>query len=56
MGEHDDARRTLALPKAAQRIVYRTSHLGLLGSPVVTRQLLKWLAPAAACTGRRKPA
>ena len=56
LGEHDDARRTLAFPKAAQRIVYRTSHLGLLGSPVVTRQLLKWLAPAAACTGRRKPA
>ena len=52
LGEHDDARRTLAFPKAAQRIVYRTGHLGLLGSPVVTRQLLKWLAPAG-CIGRR---
>jgi hypothetical protein len=45
LGQHDDARRTLAFSKAAQSIVYRTSHMALLDSPAVTRQLLQWLTP-----------
>lgn len=45
LGEHDDPQRTLLFAKSSQRIVYRTSHLGLLSSPVVTRQLVTWLVP-----------
>ena len=44
LGQHDDARRTLAFAKDAQCIVYRTSHMALLSSPAVTRQLVQWLA------------
>ncbi len=44
LGQHDDARRTLAFAKSAQCIVYRTSHMALLSSPTVTRQILDWLS------------
>ena len=47
LGQHDDARRTLAFAKDAQWIVYRTSHMALLGSPAVTRQVVQWLTPPA---------
>jgi pimeloyl-ACP methyl ester carboxylesterase len=44
LGEHDDAQRTLVFAKASQHIAYRTSHLALLSSPEVSRQLLAWLS------------
>ena len=43
LGQHDDDQRTLAFPKPAQWIAYRTSHMALLGSPAVTRQVVQWL-------------
>jgi hypothetical protein len=45
LGRHDDPRRRLAFPERSQRIEYETNHLGLLGSPEVTRQLAEWLGP-----------
>ena len=45
LGYHDEARRKLAFGQAAQWIAYRTSHLELLSSPAVTRQMVQWLAP-----------
>lgn len=44
LGQHDDPQRSLHFAKAAQWIAYRTNHMALLGSPAVTRQLLRWLA------------
>jgi pimeloyl-ACP methyl ester carboxylesterase len=49
LGQHDDARRSLAFAKASQWIAYRTNHLQLLSSPEVTQQLLRWLTPAQKC-------
>jgi hypothetical protein len=43
LGQHVDPRHQLAFGKAAQTIVYRTNHMGLLHSPEVTRQILHWL-------------
>jgi hypothetical protein len=45
LGTHHDPRRSLDVPQASQHIVYRTSHLGLLSSPDVTDQLIRWLRP-----------
>ena len=45
LGQHDDDRHTLAFPKPAQWIAYRTSHMALLSSPAVTGQILHWLKP-----------
>ncbi len=42
-----DPRRSVRFEAAAQRIVYRTSHLGLLSHPDVSRQIVQWLTPAA---------
>ncbi len=47
LGQHDQPARRLVFAKGSQRIVYRTSHLDLLSSPVVAQQLLHWLAPTA---------
>ncbi len=47
LGQHDDPRRSLAFAKTSQWIAYRTKHMALLGSPAVTRQLLRWLAPGS---------
>lgn len=44
LGQHDDAQRQLHFAPSHQHIAHRTSHMQLLGSPQVTRQLLKWLA------------
>lgn len=46
LGQHDDARRTLAFADASQWIACRTGHLALLSRPEVTRQLVQWLTPA----------
>lgn len=43
LGHHDDPRRTLTFPASAQMIAYRTSHMALLSSPDITRQLVDWL-------------
>lgn len=45
LGRHDDPRRRLDFAPDSQFVAWRTGHLGLLGSPDVTRQLLHWLAP-----------
>lgn len=43
LGLHDEARHQLAFLPAHTMIAYRTSHMALLGSPQVARQLLHWL-------------
>lgn len=43
LGQHAEPEKCLAFAKASQRIVYRTSHMALLSSPEVARQLLGWL-------------
>jgi hypothetical protein len=48
LGHHDDPRRTLDFPKASQWIAYRTTHLGLLSSPEVSRRIVLWLTPSPA--------
>ena len=45
LGQHDDARHTLAFAKTSQFIAYRTGHLALLYSMEVQQQLLRWLTP-----------
>jgi hypothetical protein len=44
LGHHDDPTRQLSFAPQRQRIVYRTHHMQLLSNPVVTQQLLDWLA------------
>jgi PGAP1-like protein len=44
LGQHADPQRCLALAPTRQLILYRTHHLQLLSSPVVTRQLVQWLS------------
>ncbi len=43
LGHHDDPRRSLAFGEDAQLIAYRTSHMALLSSPDITRQMVDWL-------------
>lgn len=43
LGQHDDPVRQLAFGQEHQCVVYRTSHLGLLSSPAVAKQLQRWL-------------
>lgn len=45
LGQHSEARHQLAFLPAHTLIVYRTSHMALLGSPHVGQQLLRWLTP-----------
>ncbi|WP_429138623.1 esterase/lipase family protein [Aeromonas allosaccharophila] len=45
LGQHSEARHQLAFLPAHTLIVYRTSHMALLGSPQVGQQLLRWLTP-----------
>ncbi|TNI91515.1 esterase/lipase family protein [Aeromonas allosaccharophila] len=45
LGQHSEARHQLAFLPAHTLIVYRTSHMALLGSPQVGQQLLRWLSP-----------
>ena len=44
LGHHENADRQLHFASAQQLLVYRTSHMQLLSSPQVTKQLLHWLA------------
>jgi hypothetical protein len=44
LGHHENADRQLHFASAQELIVYRTSHMQLLSSPQVTKQLLQWLA------------
>jgi hypothetical protein len=43
LGVHRDPMRSLVFAKSSQLIVYRTSHVALLGSAEVGEQLLDWL-------------
>lgn len=43
LGQHDDPQRCLNFAPDHQYLAYRTSHLALLSSPAVARQLLTWL-------------
>jgi pimeloyl-ACP methyl ester carboxylesterase len=43
LGRHDEERRDLGLSAEATKIEYRTNHLGLLSSPDVTHQMVRWL-------------
>lgn len=45
LGQHREARHQLAFLPTHTLIVYRTSHMALLGSPQVSQQLLRWLTP-----------
>jgi hypothetical protein len=45
LGRHEDPQRSLAFGKNSQYIGYRMSHLQLLSSPDVGRQIRQWLAP-----------
>ena len=45
LGQHAEAARQLLFAPDHPYIACRTSHLQLLGSPVVTAQLLRWLKP-----------
>lgn len=45
LGQHREARHQLTFLPAHTLIVYRTSHMALLGSPQVGQQLLRWLTP-----------
>jgi len=45
LGQHDDSSRTLAFAELSQWIAYGTSHLELLSSPEVSKQVVHWLAP-----------
>ncbi|CAM3846102.1 lipase family alpha/beta hydrolase [Aeromonas bestiarum] len=45
LGQHDEVRHQLAFPPSHCWIAYRTSHMALLGSLQVSRQLLHWLTP-----------
>jgi hypothetical protein len=44
LGVHSDPTRNLAFAKSSQLIVYRTSHMGMLGSAEVGKQLVAWLS------------
>lgn len=44
LGQHDEAARMLAFAESSQRIAYGTSHLELLSSPGVSKQIVHWLA------------
>ena len=56
LGQHKDARRALQFAPDRQRVVYGTSHLGLLDSQEVCAQLQSWLAsePAPRLKTRRQ--
>jgi hypothetical protein len=43
LGVHSDPTRSLVFAKSSQLIVYRTSHMSILGSAEVSEQLLTWL-------------
>lgn len=45
LGRHTDPERNLDFPETSQQIQVRTSHLGLLSSPEVSRRIVEWLAP-----------
>lgn len=44
LGQHADPARCLVFAPSHQMVLYNTHHMQLLSSPLVTRQLLQWLA------------
>ena len=47
LGQHSDSQKALPFPASSQWVAYEVSHLGLLNSARVTRQLLNWLGTEA---------
>lgn len=45
LGKSDDPLRTLVFAKPSQWVVYRTNHMELLSSPLVSQKLVEWLTP-----------
>ncbi len=45
LGQHDDVRRSLAIPEANRWIAFRMNHLALLSRPEVGRVVAGWLTP-----------
>ena len=45
LGQSHQRHHSLRFGKSSRFVVYRTSHIELLSSPVVAQQLVKWLAP-----------
>ncbi|MEE4273831.1 MAG: hypothetical protein V2I67_19295, partial [Thermoanaerobaculales bacterium] len=52
LGRHDDPAWHLEFPHDAQHIAFRTTHLGLLSSPGVARQIMTWLSPSPSAARR----
>jgi pimeloyl-ACP methyl ester carboxylesterase len=50
LGQHADAHLALQFAKKSQRVFYGTSHMQLLDSPAVTRQLVQWLQAGTSAT------
>ena len=44
LGHHTQVGRRLLFAQASRRVLYATHHMALLNSPVVTQQLITWLA------------
>jgi pimeloyl-ACP methyl ester carboxylesterase len=47
LGQHGEARHSLAFAKTSQRVMYRLNHMELLSAPQVGAQLIAWLTPTA---------
>jgi len=45
LGRHDEESRDLGFSAGAQKIEYGMNHLGLLSSPDVAQQMVRWLTP-----------
>ena len=48
LGQHPEAHRSLAFDKTRQRVLYKTSHMALLTSPLVAQQLVAWFGGSTA--------
>ncbi len=53
LGLHKDPRRNLDFEDASRLIVFRTNHLELLSSPVVSRRMVEWLGPGDSASRAR---
>jgi hypothetical protein len=52
LGVHEDARRSLMIPKSRQWIGYGMNHLDLLGRATVSDRLVRWFSSANRAAGR----
>lgn len=56
LGDHPDPRHDLGVPAARRAVFPGVSHFGMLWSPAVTAQLVRWLADGAPADGRGQTA